>query len=341
MDFNSVSGSTTQFPAFLSRPGGMSERIRMFNWADNQLGPVSDWSQSLRSALSISLNSNFPIAIYWGKDLRLLYNDAWSPIPGNKHPWALGRPAKEVWPEIWEEIEPQFAKAFDGEPGGSKDALLPMIRHGYTEECYFDFTFTPIFGEEGKVEGIFNAVIETTFRIIHERRSHFLQKLSQKISSANSLEEVFKKINILIKNNPADIPFCFIYTVHEGEEPVIAASTTHASIIKKLPVGELLKTGITKHIQSIHSYFDQVPPGSWPEVPTEGLLVPLKAGNGFGSGFIFAGLSARRKYDREYQLFIEGFATVIGSAINTIQALDDEKKRVESNELRPVKTGKK
>ena len=112
MDFTSVSGSTTQFPAFLSRPGGMSERIRMFNWADNQLGPVGTWSQSLRSALSISLNSNFPIAIYWGKDLCLLYNDAWSPIPGNKHPWALGRPAKEVWPEIWEEIEPQFAKAF-------------------------------------------------------------------------------------------------------------------------------------------------------------------------------------------------------------------------------------
>ncbi len=329
MDFTSVSGSTTQFPAFLSGPGGMSERIRMFNWADSQLGAVSNWSHSLRLALSICLNSNFPIAIYWGVDLCLLYNDAWSPIPGNKHPWALGRPAKEVWPEIWKELEPQFAKAFSGEPGGSKDAMLPMIRHGYTEECYFDFTFTPIFSEEGKVEGIFNAVVETTYRIIHERRTRFLQKLSQKLNAINSLEEVVKKINILIKNNPADIPFCFIYTVHESEEPVLTASTSNANVIKKLPVGELLKTGITKHIQSIHSFFDQVPLGIWPEAPTEGLLVPMKAGNGLVTGFIFAGLSARRKYDREYQLFMEGFASVVGSAINSIHALDDERKRVE------------
>ena len=180
-------------------------------------------------------------------------------------------------------------KHFDGEPGGSKDAMLPMIRHGYTEECYFDFTFTPIFSEEGKVEGIFNAVIETTFRIIHERRSHFLQKLSQKLSSANSLEEVFKKINILIKNNPADIPFCFIYTVHEGEEPVLSASSTSVNLVKKLPAGELLKSGISKHLQSIHSYFDQVPQGIWPEEPTEGITGAPESWQWFGHRFYFRG----------------------------------------------------
>jgi PAS domain S-box-containing protein len=340
MDFTSVSGSTSQFPAFLSRPGGMSERIRMFNWADTNLGPANNWSHSLRSALSICLNSNFPIAIYWGSDLCLLYNDAWSPIPGNKHPWALGRPAKEVWPEIWKEIEPQFAKAFSGEPGGSKDAMLPMIRHGYTEECYFDFTFTPIFSDEGKVEGIFNAVIETTFRIIHERRTRFLQKLSQKLNASNSFEEVFKKINILIKNNPADIPFCFIYIVQEGEVPVLVSSSTNANLIKRLPVGDLSKTGITKYIQSVHAYFDQVPPGIWPDSPTEGVLIPLKAGNGLSNGFIFAGLNARRKYDREYQSFMEGFATVVGAAINTIQVLDDERKRAESTNSARLKLEK-
>ena len=121
-----ASARQLQMPAFLSRPGGMSERIRQFDWSGTPLGAVDTWKQSLRSALSICLHSNFPIGIYWGKDLVLLYNDAWSPIPGNKHPWALGRPAKEVWPEIWDAIEPQFEKAFSGEPGGSKDALLLM-----------------------------------------------------------------------------------------------------------------------------------------------------------------------------------------------------------------------
>ena len=187
----------------------MSERIRQFNWSETPLGAVDTWKQSLRSALSICLNSNFPIGIYWGKDLVLLYNDAWSPIPGNKHPWALGRPAKEVWPEIWDAIEPQFEKAFSGEPGGSKDALLLMQRHGYTEECYFDFTFTPVYGEDGNVDGIFNAVIETTYRLINERRTQFLQRLSRKINPSSSAEEVFKKASLLNKSQSRGYPVLF------------------------------------------------------------------------------------------------------------------------------------
>src|SRR5690349_13792884 len=97
--------------AFLSGGGVMGQLIRTHQWSESSIGDVETWPQSLRSAISICLNSNFPIAVYWGKDLTLIYNDAWSPIPGNKHPWALGKPAREVWPEIWQDIEPQFQKA--------------------------------------------------------------------------------------------------------------------------------------------------------------------------------------------------------------------------------------
>src|SRR5688572_29545374 len=83
--------SEKQITEFLFGGGEMGERIRSFNWSQTSLGSVEQWPQSLQSALSICINSNFPIAIYWGPDLVLLYNDAWSPIPGNKHPWALGR----------------------------------------------------------------------------------------------------------------------------------------------------------------------------------------------------------------------------------------------------------
>ena len=178
---------------FLSQGGPSAQLVQSIDWADTSLGPVESWPQSLRSALSICFNSNFPIAIYWGPELVLLYNEAWSAIPGDKHPWAFGKPAIEVWPEIWDAIEPQFQKALTGVPGGSKDALLPMQRHGYTEECYFDFTFTPIYGESGNVEGVFNAVIETTYRVINERRGSILQRLSEAVNSITSREEIFKK----------------------------------------------------------------------------------------------------------------------------------------------------
>lgn len=114
-----------------------------------------------------------------GPELALLYNDTWSPIPGEKHPWALGRPGREVWPEIWNEIGPLYETVqATGEGVSQQDQLLPVHRHGYTQECYFDFTFSPIRGEDGKVEGIFNAVVETTFRVISERRERVLRELA-------------------------------------------------------------------------------------------------------------------------------------------------------------------
>jgi PAS domain S-box-containing protein len=330
MDFIPVSDSKLQIPAYLSRPGGMSERIRHFNWKETSLGAVDKWKQSLRSALSICLHSNFPIAIYWGKELCLLYNDAWSPIPGNKHPWALGRPAKEVWPEIWDNIEPQFAKAFAGEPGGSKDALLPMQRHGYTEECYFDFTFTPVYGEEGNVEGIFNAVIETTYQLINDRRASLLQNLSRKMSVAKSAEEVFKKLSSVLKTNSADIPFCFIYSLSGEGNPQLVASTSPDTQVNDLPVRDLLKNGSTIHLPEIQPYLDKVPLSFWPESPVEGVMVPLKGNNTNITGFLFAGLSARRRFDREYQLFTEQLAGIISSTLNTIHSMVEERKRAEA-----------
>jgi PAS domain S-box-containing protein len=324
-----VSATQLQMPAFLSRPGGMSERIRQFDWSGTSLGAVDTWKQSLRSALSICLNSNFPIGIYWGKDLVLLYNDAWSPIPGNKHPWALGRPAKEVWPEIWDAIEPQFEKAFSGEPGGSKDALLLMQRHGYTEECYFDFTFTPVYGEDGHVDGIFNAVIETTYRLINERRTQFLQRLSRKINPSSTSEEVFKKASLLIKANPADIPFCFFYTMKDGEVPKLDVVTALGIPVKGLPFDEVIKNGSPQHLKELHRFLDKIPVNFWPDLPSEALLVPLTANNGEITGFVFAGLSARRQFDHEYQVFIQGFATVISRTLNNIHSLEEERTRSE------------
>src|SRR4051794_18637942 len=150
----------------------MGALMRAHAWENTRLGPPANWLQSLRSALSICLGSSFQIAIYWGPELSLLYNDAWSEIPGQKHPWALGHPGREVWPEIWETIGPMFEGVLaDGEATRSHDQLLPMHRHGFTEECYFDYTFSPIRDEAGRVGGIFNIAIETTFRFLGERRT--------------------------------------------------------------------------------------------------------------------------------------------------------------------------
>src|SRR4051812_15644573 len=103
-----ASGNAETSADFLLGGGEMGVRMREMDWAGTSLGPVEDWPQGLRSALSICLNSRFPIAIYWGSEYVLLYNDAWRPIAGNKHPGVLGRAAREVWPEIWDIIGPML-----------------------------------------------------------------------------------------------------------------------------------------------------------------------------------------------------------------------------------------
>lgn len=149
--------------AFLDGGGRMGQLIRDQDWASTPLGPPETWPQSLRSALSICLNSSFPTAIYWGPELRLLYNDAWSPIPAERHPWALGRPAAEVWEDIWEVVGPQFAKVLEtGEGFSAYDQMLPMERGGSVQETYWNYSFTAIRGEDNRIAGIFNQGNETT-----------------------------------------------------------------------------------------------------------------------------------------------------------------------------------
>jgi PAS domain-containing protein len=167
--------------------GEMAELIRGFTWSDSPLGSPEEWPAELLSTLNICLGARFPMAIYWGDLGHLFYNDAWRPILGNKHPWALGKSAYEVWPEIWEAINPLFESVRQtGEATWRADELLPMHRYGYTEECYFDYTFNPILGAGNKVVGILNVVQETTFRVLNERRTNLLRELAACSASATT-----------------------------------------------------------------------------------------------------------------------------------------------------------
>lgn len=105
-----LEGSDADDLDFLSGGGEMGARIRAYDWSETPLGPPQQWPQSLRSALSICLHSSFPTAIYWGPDLRILYNDAWAPIPAERHPAALGQPGEKVWNDIWDVVGSQFER---------------------------------------------------------------------------------------------------------------------------------------------------------------------------------------------------------------------------------------
>ncbi|HLO47661.1 MAG TPA: hypothetical protein VK211_04505, partial [Kamptonema sp.] len=207
--------------------GEMGALMRSHDWSTTPLGAVTEWPQSLRTALSICLNSRFPMVIWWGPQLVLLYNDAWRPVLGNKHPQALGRAGCEVWGEIWDIIGVQLNTVLaTGQATWSDDLLLIVERYGYREEAYFTYSYSPIWDEEGKVGGAFTAVNETTGRVLGERRLATLRDLVDQASQAKTEEEACATAIETIANNPADIPFALLYLLSEGADRALLCGST-------------------------------------------------------------------------------------------------------------------
>src|SRR3954468_24334257 len=137
---------------------GNSEAARVgraINWTQTSLGAVETWQEALRVAVRMALESPFPINLWCGADLLLIYNDAYVSVLGAKHPRAFGRNGREVWSEIWPQIEPLFAGIRAGGPAAyAEDARFLMERaDGPPDEAWFTFSLSPIRADDGSIVG--------------------------------------------------------------------------------------------------------------------------------------------------------------------------------------------
>ena len=156
--------------SFLSEGGEMGARIRAYDWAATPLGPPESWPQALKTAVGIVASSKFPMFLAWGPELRFIYNDAYGEVLGGKHPAALGHAFEDIWAEIWHDIEPLVRRALAGEATYWQNLPLTMTRKGYEEQTWFTFSYSPLRGDGGAVEGMFCACVETTDTVLAEQR---------------------------------------------------------------------------------------------------------------------------------------------------------------------------
>jgi signal transduction histidine kinase len=148
----------------------MGRAIRQYDWTRTALGEPALWSQALKTLLELMLASTQPMFMAWGAQKTWLCNDAFTPILGRKHPAALGLPMLEVWAEVAEALAPMLDRAFAGEPVHRNDIELMLDRRGHLEEAHFAFSYTPARDERGVVVGLFGVCVETTERVLSERR---------------------------------------------------------------------------------------------------------------------------------------------------------------------------
>jgi PAS domain S-box-containing protein len=159
--------------------GGVSgDAVRGFDWAETALGPIDDWPASLRVATDLCLASSSASAVYWGPDLRLIYNQAWAKALPERYEAALGKPAREVWPDVWHLIAPDFEQVLASGTARTLEAqMLPLVRDGMVEETYWSYTLTPIL-ERGRPAGIFLQGADVTQSVLNEQRLAFQIKVA-------------------------------------------------------------------------------------------------------------------------------------------------------------------
>jgi PAS domain S-box-containing protein len=336
--------SRSQVDIIFETGGATGRLLRDINWSVTPLGAPERWPQSLLSALSICLNTQYAICVYWGPEHIMLYNDFYAPIAGERHPWALGRPITEVWSEIWPDISSIFAEALQrGEGSSVEDHLLPMTRNGYLEECFFSYTISPIRGENGAVVGIFNVAVETTRRVLAARRATLLKRLAELSATAKSADEACCSAAQILEGAP-DIPFAMIYLIEEE-------SKHRARLAATAGLGPAEQGGCSKIDSAMAQWFwpldlvlgsarqvtvddlwrrcgASLPHGASGQPVSHAVLAPIFVGTRGESmcGVLVAGISPRLALDDRYRAFVDDVAGGIGAAIAAARAHAEDRR---------------
>jgi signal transduction histidine kinase/CheY-like chemotaxis protein len=334
--------------------GEMGARMRAYPWETTPLGRVEQWPQSLRTAVSICLASRFPILLWWGPKLVMLYNDAYRPLLGtSKHPTALGQVGTECWPEIWDIIGPMLHGVLErGEATWSDDQLLTLDRNGYLEECYFTFSYSPIRDESGGIGGVFTAVTETTQRVVGERRLETLRALAEVSSGSEDARGACEAAADVLALDRADVPFALVYllddaattaalTATSGIEPgdPLAPRTIEVDDARApWPLSEVVRRGAPEEVVDL-AVATGTRGGDGGPVSDRGVVLPiLHAGMERPAGVLVVGTSPLRALDDDYRSFLDLVAGHIAGAIANALAREAERARVEA--LREVDRAK-
>ncbi len=332
---SAVGSIASDAASFISGGGEAGALTRTIDWATTPLGPASEWPQSLRTALSICVYSRFPIALYWGPEFVMLYNDDLIPMVGaNKHPQAMGRPAFEVLPEIRQIIEPLLLHVVKtGEATWSEDLMLPLVRGAGPEEGYFTFTYSPIHDESGGVGGVFCAVMETTEKVIEERRLRLLNALAE-ATQAGTTEEACAHAAAQIARFPDDVPFALLYLIDESARVarLVGASNLDRDTPRSpasIPSGDRSVWPFDEALTHASPRFVEL------EAGVDGargvVILPIeRSGGGRPFGFLVAGLSPLLRSSDSYDRFHNLLAASLSQAVSNAAAYEEEKKRAEA-----------
>jgi signal transduction histidine kinase/DNA-binding response OmpR family regulator len=315
------------------------------DWSATHLGPRDSWPALLHLLVDLCLDSEFPVQISWGPDLLVLYNDAYVPLLGaERHPWALGRPAREVGPHPWPASEEHLRKVMEtGRAYHSSDQQLIINRHGYPEEAYFTFSLSVIRDADGMIVGLFNAITETTQHILYERRLQVLRRLgAMSVTADESLSSTCRAAVEVIGRNRKSVPFAAVYlsdlpdqgprrTAGYGFAETTAAACELVEVAPTSgPVLEVMERGGTELVSGLRDRYPGVfePGPLGPLTPDQAFILPIvMLGTRKPMGVLVLGVNPYWRPDEAYTAFAAMAARQLGVIVTDAVSYQSERKR--------------
>jgi PAS domain S-box-containing protein len=328
----------------------MGERMRARDWSATPLGPVEGWSQSLRTMTSILLANRFPMLLWWGPESISIYNDAYVPVLGVKHPGALGQPVRECWSEIWDVLRPLVLTPLNGgPPTWSEDLELEIRRHGFLEETHWTVAYSPVPDETAPngIGGVLATVHETTAQVVGDRRSALLRELGARSAAATTAEGACAAAAEAFARHAKDVPFALVYLVDPGGRTARLAGAagvegggvaspllvdlTEESERAAWPLARALRTGAAELVEDLGSRPAGLPQGLRSDLPQRALVVPVESSlPNRPAAVLVLGLSPLLELDVSYRGFVDLAAAQLASAIAHARAYEAERTRAET-----------
>jgi PAS domain S-box-containing protein len=336
-------------PSLFKGEGEMARIMHSTDWSKTPLGPVELWSYALRMMVNFLVPNRFPQLLWWGPEFCCLYNDAYIPILGDKHPSAIGQPVAEVWNEIWEVLRPLIETPFHGGPATwMEDIELVLKRHGFEEETHFTIAYSPVPDETmaSGIGGVLATVNEITEKVIGERRISVLRELGVESVDAKSGEDACVNMARVLGRHEKDVPFALLYlfganaqTAHlacsigvNAQDPALKNLDYSGSENKTeiWPVAELLKTETIQLIENLEGKF-KIPPSGASFQVTRAAVVPLRSNLAHQlAGFMVLGISPRLPFNEGHRNFFELLSTQVATTIANARAYEEESKKAEA-----------
>ncbi len=332
----------------------MGSRVSTYDWSQTALGPMETWSPALRMIVGYMLANRVPQLLWWGPDYISIYNDAYRSVLGAKHPWSLGKPFRDVWPEVRHILEPLIDTPFNGgQATWVEDIPLEINRHGFVEESHFTIGYSAVPDDTAPtgIGGVLALAYEITEKVVGERRVEALRELGASSGDTRTVDEAAAAAIAALQNRREDLPFAALYLFDDARKSARLAATTGveagaaaAPLMLAVeaeagsgsgpgawPIAEVLTTESIVVVDDLAARFDPVPVGPWTDPPHTAVIVPIKSNTAHSlAGVLVAGVSPRLKLDRQYLNFFELLASQLASIIATAGAYEEERRRAEA-----------